>query len=200
MQDIHPSLRPSEGETGYTSEEVEFMDQLLAGYEDCWRAQHPEESMVFTCWNQRKFHRPQNVGVRIDYAMLHRDWTTLLRRTERLDTKAAFSDHAAVAVELEGLEPPAPHAPPRACATRWAQFRPLTSFFMPVGRKSKAPGGAAEEPLRPDGAVPGSGGPPSSTPPSEGPVKRRERPREEGGGVGQGRAGSGEPPAKRRQS
>jgi len=62
----HP--KQNEGEHGYTKEEREGVDNIIAaGFVDTFRYFHPEETEKYTWWSHWQKARERNVGWRIDY-------------------------------------------------------------------------------------------------------------------------------------
>ena len=93
--------RPKQNEEnpGYLPEEREAMTKFLkAGFVDTFRHFH-EEPGHYTWWSYRSNARANNVGWRIDYHCVNRDFVSQLKHAEILNTVTG-SDHCPVAVTL----------------------------------------------------------------------------------------------------
>lgn len=99
----------------YSPEERAVMAQLTTEYCDVWRKLHPDKKDVFTCWDQKTSARPFNQGVRIDYVLATPGIAARIKSCEILsadDIPPAWSDHAAMLIELDQeVQPPPEHAP-----------------------------------------------------------------------------------------
>jgi len=124
---------------------------------DSFRECHPVAAGAYTVWDQRKAARTRNEGVRIDYVLCDRRLRAALRGACVLFTPPAWSDHVAVAADLDldlgaAVAAGAAGAVCAAAAERWPGLRraakPITSFFGAAARKPKreAKGSAAGAP------------------------------------------------------
>lgn len=87
--------RANEGSAGYTPEERQFIDQLLAdGWIDIWRQLYPARKQ-YTWWTYRFSARSRNIGWRIDYFLLSPTLLSKIKDVRILD-QINGSDHCPV--------------------------------------------------------------------------------------------------------
>jgi exodeoxyribonuclease-3 len=93
--------RPKEnrGKHGFTDEERAGFAELLTGYDDAWREQHPEERQ-YSWWSHYGHAREKNVGWRIDYLLTR----GVKLRDARILDQVKGSDHAPVIAEVAELK------------------------------------------------------------------------------------------------
>ncbi|WP_258102549.1 exodeoxyribonuclease III [Marinoscillum sp. MHG1-6] len=85
---------------GYTQQEIDGLDNLLAeGFFDSFRELHPEE-IKYSWWNYRFQARERNVGWRIDYFLLSERLKDQLGSAE-IYNEYHGSDHCPVAVKMK---------------------------------------------------------------------------------------------------
>ena len=90
----------NEGEHGFTKEEREGLDKIIAaGYVDTFRYFHPEKKDAYTYWDQYSHARERNVGWRIDYFFASEE---LIPRLSKADILADYygSDHCPILLDL----------------------------------------------------------------------------------------------------
>lgn len=99
--DLHPSQRKP-GVIGQRPEERALFSQLLAkgGLVDACRLMHPDADRLFTWWPYWRGARQNNLGWRIDYALIS---MALQNRVQDANVLAAFgtSDHAPFFLDLD---------------------------------------------------------------------------------------------------
>lgn len=94
--------RPKENvdNTGFLPIERAWMDKLVKkGWIDVYRAKHPDETDVYTYWDQKTRARDRNVGWRIDYFFCTPDIFPRIKTFETL-TSYLGSDHCPIMIEL----------------------------------------------------------------------------------------------------
>lgn len=94
--------RPKQNEDnpGYTVEERDAMTKFLkAGYVDTFRHGNPDPGH-YTWWSYRSGARAKNIGWRIDYHCVNRDFLDRVKKTVILD-KVTGSDHCPVELVLK---------------------------------------------------------------------------------------------------
>lgn len=86
---------------GFTDEEREDFTALLSEAElvDVWRSLNPERANKYTWWSYRSRARARNVGWRIDYFLVSRDFLKSVKKCEILD-EVEGSDHCPVMLEI----------------------------------------------------------------------------------------------------
>lgn len=85
---------------GYTQQEIDGMDNLLAeGYIDTFRHLHPDE-VKYSWWNYRFQSRERNVGWRIDYFVMSEVLKNQLIAAE-IHNDRFGSDHCPVSITIE---------------------------------------------------------------------------------------------------
>jgi exodeoxyribonuclease-3 len=94
--------RENEGNAGYLPEERAWMDSFTAaGHVDSFRHFHPGETGHYSWWSYRAASRVRNVGWRIDYHCVDRDFVPAITATLiRPDVEG--SDHCPVELDLKG--------------------------------------------------------------------------------------------------
>ena len=94
----HP--KPNEGKHGYTKEEREGMDNMIAaGFVDTFRM-FDESPEKYTWWSNFSKARERNVGWRIDYVFASKRLTKKVKSAQILP-EVMGSDHCPVAIELD---------------------------------------------------------------------------------------------------
>ncbi len=94
--------RPKENEdiSGFLPIEREWMDKLVAhGFVDCFREFNPEPNN-YTWWSQRSGARQRNVGWRIDYFFVSKNFRPHIKNCYHL-TDVMGSDHCPIVLELK---------------------------------------------------------------------------------------------------
>lgn len=85
---------------GFSDEERGKMTELLSsGFIDSWRMQHPGEAK-YSWWSYRMAARERNVGWRIDYFLVSKDFAKNIASTE-IHNEVFGSDHCPVELELK---------------------------------------------------------------------------------------------------
>lgn len=114
--------------TLYAPEESAALERLVSPEDplalvDVWRRLHPGVTDVYTVWDERTSARAFNHGLRIDYVLCSPGLLPHVKACSVVSTEVLppkWSDHAALLLELEGLDPPP--APRQPCAL-WARRR-----------------------------------------------------------------------------
>lgn len=94
--------RPEDNEKspGYLPEERDWMEEFLkTDYCDTFRHFHPDRQECYSWWSYQTKARERNVGWRIDYHCINRQFTDRLAAAEIL-SEIHGSDHCPVSVEL----------------------------------------------------------------------------------------------------
>ena len=94
--------RPKENRNnpGFYPEECASMNTFVrAGYVDTFRRFHPKEPGHYSWWSYRTNARERNVGWRLDYHCVNREFLDRVSHTEIL-SKVFGSDHCPVAITL----------------------------------------------------------------------------------------------------
>jgi exodeoxyribonuclease-3 len=92
--------KENEGNAGYLPEERAWMDKFTkAGYVDTFRHFHPGETGHYSWWSYRTGARERNVGWRIDYHCVDRDFLPKVKSSVILPDVTG-SDHCPVEIEL----------------------------------------------------------------------------------------------------
>ncbi|MDR1858101.1 MAG: exodeoxyribonuclease III [Treponema sp.] len=94
--------RPKENESnpGYLPEERAWMDKFTrAGYVDTFRHLHPGQEGHYTWWSYRANVRARNIGWRIDYHCVNRDFLSKVKHST-IRPEVMGSDHCPVEIEL----------------------------------------------------------------------------------------------------
>ncbi len=95
--------RPKENEnvSGFMPIERAWMDKYVAaGYVDTFRHFYPDKTEAYSWWNMRTFARERNVGWRIDYFFINREFTDLLADAS-IEPDVQGSDHCPVTLTLK---------------------------------------------------------------------------------------------------
>ena len=95
--------RPKENEhnAGYLPEERAWMDKFTkAGHVDTFRHFHPGEGGHYSWWSYRANARQRNVGWRIDYHCVNRDFLSKVKYSI-IRPEVMGSDHCPVEIDLE---------------------------------------------------------------------------------------------------
>lgn len=95
--------RPKENynkSAGYTQQEIDGFQRLLdAGFVDTFRHFHPD-TVKYTYWNYMFNARARNVGWRIDYVLVSREFLPRISKAE-IYNEYLGSDHCPVGVEIK---------------------------------------------------------------------------------------------------
>ncbi len=92
--------KQNEGVAGFTKEERSWLDKLeKENFIDSFRYFYPKK-IQYTWWSYRALARTRNVGWRIDYFWLSKNFTKHLKKSYILD-KVLGSDHVPVVLELK---------------------------------------------------------------------------------------------------
>jgi len=95
----HP--KANENNAGYLIEEREWMDKFLkAGHVDTFRHFHPGEAGCYTWWSYRSSARKNNVGWRIDYHCVDKDFMPKVK-SSIIRAEVEGSDHCPVEISLD---------------------------------------------------------------------------------------------------
>ncbi len=94
----HP--KQNEGTHGYTSEEREGVDKIIAaGFVDTFRLLHPGQTDAYTWWSHWQRARERNVGWRIDYIFASKKLQKHIKEAS-IHPDIMGSDHCPVSLEL----------------------------------------------------------------------------------------------------
>ncbi len=96
--------RPKQNEknTGFLPEERAWIDRVVeAGYVDTFRLLQPDTRDAYTWWAMRMRARERNVGWRLDYFFVDREWGEPRVRAARIHDQVHGSDHCPVELEIE---------------------------------------------------------------------------------------------------
>ena len=89
------------GKAGFTYEERNKFTKLLeSGLIDTWRYFNPTETNKFTWWSYMGNARANNVGWRLDYFLISKDYIDKVKSSEILDNVMG-SDHCPIELNLE---------------------------------------------------------------------------------------------------
>lgn len=92
--------KANEGNPGYSKEEREKMEELLAsGFIDTFRTLHPDE-VKYSWWSYRFSARAKGIGWRIDYFITSKSLQEKIKVADIRDTVLG-SDHAPVVLEID---------------------------------------------------------------------------------------------------
>ena len=94
--------RPKENEnvTGFLPVERAWLDKFIAaGYVDTFRHFHPEEFDAYTWWSYRSGARVRNVGWRIDYFFVNKEFLPHVKKAWILSSVGG-SDHCPIGLEI----------------------------------------------------------------------------------------------------
>nr|MDD3719780.1 exodeoxyribonuclease III [Candidatus Gracilibacteria bacterium] len=95
--------RPKENEDsiGFLPIERAKISELLNnGYIDVWRKLNPEKKDVYSWWSYRAGARPRNVGWRLDYFIVNKNFINKIENMEYL-TSIMGSDHCPVKLKIK---------------------------------------------------------------------------------------------------
>ncbi len=92
--------RENEGKIGFHPEERAWMDRVMEqGWVDTWRALHPDE-VKYSWWNVVTRARERNVGWRIDYIFVHREYFKNVQEAF-IENDVYGSDHCPVGIQYK---------------------------------------------------------------------------------------------------
>lgn len=95
--------KPNIGKKGFTDEERAGFDGMIGkGFVDSLRYLHPDTPDLYTWWSHFGGARERNIGWRIDYVMISKTLTSILKNA-RIHPDVPGSDHCPVSIEL-GIE------------------------------------------------------------------------------------------------
>ncbi len=95
--------RPKENEknTGFLPEERAWIDELMTnGYTDTFRYFNPDKISAYTYWDMKTFARERNVGWRIDYFFVSKEFLPKIKKASILKDIHG-SDHCPIALEID---------------------------------------------------------------------------------------------------
>jgi exodeoxyribonuclease-3 len=81
-------------------ERAKITEFLGNGYIDTFRYFFPQKTEVYSWWSYRAWARPRNVGWRLDYFLVNKDFIENVESVEYL-TKVEGSDHCPVKLEIK---------------------------------------------------------------------------------------------------
>ena len=86
---------------GFTDEERGRFSMILeAGFVDSFRQLHPDQTGAYSWWSYRAAARDRNIGWRIDYHLVNKDFAPNLKRAW-ISADVMGSDHCPVGIEIE---------------------------------------------------------------------------------------------------
>lgn len=94
--------RPKENEntTGFLAIERKWLDEVVdVGYIDVFRHMHPHQSEIYTYWDQLTRARDRNVGWRIDYFFVAKEFLKHVKKAE-IHTGIYGSDHCPISITI----------------------------------------------------------------------------------------------------
>ncbi|MBA3789465.1 exodeoxyribonuclease III [Patescibacteria group bacterium] len=94
--------RPKENEetTGFLPEERAWLDEVInAGYVDVFRHFNPNRKDIYSYWDNFTHARERNVGWRIDYFFVPREYLKNVKKAE-IHTDVFGSDHCPVSITI----------------------------------------------------------------------------------------------------
>lgn len=94
--------RPKENEknTGFLPIERAWIDKLITnGWVDTFRHFHTNEPGNYTYWDMKTFARERNVGWRIDYFFVNKEFLPKIKTSE-IDSEVLGSDHCPIILEI----------------------------------------------------------------------------------------------------
>ena len=90
----------NEENTGFLPEERAWIDEVIAaGYVDIWRDRNPSRTGAYTYWDLFTRARDRNVGWRIDYFFVAREFLKNIKKTE-IHSSIYGSDHCPISITL----------------------------------------------------------------------------------------------------
>lgn len=96
--------KPNEGKHGFTKEEREGFDKILAaGFTDTFREFHPEKTEAYTWWTHWANARARNVGWRIDYFLASKLMLPMIK-SAAIHADVMGSDHCPISVDIQADE------------------------------------------------------------------------------------------------
>jgi exodeoxyribonuclease-3 len=95
--------KENEGNAGYLPQERAWMDKFTqAGYVDTFRHFHPDATGQYSWWSYRAGARSRNIGWRIDYHCVDRDFLPKVKSSV-IRPEVTGSDHCPIEIELNLL-------------------------------------------------------------------------------------------------
>lgn len=95
------NAKSNRGNSGFTIEEREKMTRLLdAGFVDTLRYFEPDTEGLYSWWSYMKTVRERNIGWRIDYFIVSKRLTDVLRKSE-IHSEIMGSDHCPILLEID---------------------------------------------------------------------------------------------------
>ncbi|KND50082.1 MAG: exodeoxyribonuclease III [Parcubacteria bacterium C7867-008] len=94
--------RPKENEktTGFLEIERKWLDEVIeAGYVDTFRHFHPQQADAYTYWDTLTRARERNVGWRIDYFFVSKEFVKHIKKAE-IHSAVYGSDHCPLSITL----------------------------------------------------------------------------------------------------
>lgn len=94
--------RPKENAntTGFLPIERKWLDEVVeAGYVDVFREKHPQQSDIYTYWDNFTHARERNVGWRIDYFFVAKEFLKHIKKAE-IHTDIFGSDHCPISITI----------------------------------------------------------------------------------------------------
>ncbi len=93
--------KANENTTGFLPVERAWLDKFTqSGYIDCWRHFNPKKSDMYSWWSYRSAARKRNVGWRIDYFFVNKEFLDKVKSVEML-TDVMGSDHCPLRLVLD---------------------------------------------------------------------------------------------------
>jgi exodeoxyribonuclease-3 len=94
------NAKANRGNAGFTTEEREKFSELLeSGFIDSFRHQHPNEKDCYTWWSYIKNVREKNIGWRIDYFLVSKEYIQQIKNTT-IYKDVLGSDHCPIGLEI----------------------------------------------------------------------------------------------------
>jgi exodeoxyribonuclease-3 len=94
------NAKANRGNAGFTDEEREKFSELLeSGFIDSFRYQHPTEKDWYTWWSYIKNVREKNIGWRIDYFLVSKEYIHQVKNTT-IYREVLGSDHCPIGLEI----------------------------------------------------------------------------------------------------
>jgi len=94
--------RPKENAntTGFLPIERKWLDEVVeAGYVDTFREKHPQQSDAYTYWDNFTHARQRNVGWRIDYFFVVKEFLKHVKKAE-IHSEVFGSDHCPISITI----------------------------------------------------------------------------------------------------